>query len=268
MIHSKIWNFKLRRTTAAIGLRAPVLPMRASPSQHLFTPYVIGPMTVRNRIVVPGHTTLFMPPDGLPIDRMLHYWLAKARGGVGLIITHVHNVQPRHRGAPTTAFQRDDAIAAYRPVVGALHAEGVKFLLQLNHMGGEGTSRLYGGGLIAPSAVPSARLTLVPTAVETPHTMEIEDIQAMVSSFREAAARVRQAGFDGVEIHGEVSFLLAQFMSPARNRRQDAYGGSLDNRLRFAREVIAAVRDGLAAHDSRPGFARITSPGCGRNSRT
>jgi 2,4-dienoyl-CoA reductase-like NADH-dependent reductase (Old Yellow Enzyme family)/thioredoxin reductase len=218
----------------------------SSPSfEHLFTPYTIGSMTVRNRIVVPGHATLFMPPDGLPTDRMLHYWLAKARGGVGLIITHVHNVQPRHLGAPPTAFQRDEAIAAYRPVVDALHAEGVKFLVQLNHMGGEGTSRPYGGGLMAPSAVPSARLNLVPTLVEMPHVMEIEDIQAVVSSFREAAARVRQAGFDGVEIQGEVTFLLAQFMSPSRNRRQDAYGGSLDNRLRFAREVIAAVRDGV-----------------------
>lgn len=221
--------------------------MSPSPFQHLFTPSTIGSMTVRNRIVVPGHATLFMPPDGLPTERMLHYWLAKARGGVGLIITHVHNVQPRHQGAPPTAFQRDEAIPAYRPVVDALHAEGVKFLVQLNHMGGEGTSRPYGGGLMAPSAVPSARLNLVPALVETPRAMDIEDIQAVIASFRQAAARVREAGFDGVEIQGEVTFLLAQFMSPARNQRQDEYGGSLENRLRFVREVIAAVREGVGA---------------------
>ena len=72
--------------------------------QHLFTPFTVGSVTVRNRIVVPGHATLFMPADGLPTERMLHYWLAKARGGVGLIMTHVHNVMPRHTGAPPVAL--------------------------------------------------------------------------------------------------------------------------------------------------------------------
>ncbi|MEE8290589.1 MAG: FAD-dependent oxidoreductase [Candidatus Tectomicrobia bacterium] len=215
--------------------------------RHLFTPLTIGSMSVRNRIVVPGHATLFMPPDGLPTERMLHYWLAKARGGVGLIITHVHNVQPRHAGAPPTAMQRDEVIPAYRQVVEALHAEGVKFLVQLNHMGGEGSSRLFGGGLMAPSAVPSGRMPLVPEHVEVPHAMSLADIQTVVAAFQQAAGRARQAGFDGVEIQGEVTFLLAQFMSPARNRRHDQYGGSLDNRLRFAREVIAAVREGIGA---------------------
>ncbi|MDH3599338.1 MAG: mycofactocin system FadH/OYE family oxidoreductase 2, partial [Candidatus Tectomicrobia bacterium] len=147
--------------------------MSAPSFQHLFTPITVGAMTVRNRIVVPGHATLFMPPDGLPTERMLHYWLAKARGGVGLIITHVHNVLPRHGGAPPTAMQRDEVIPAYRPVVDALHAEGVKFLVQLNHMGSEGSSRLFGGSLMAPSAVPSSRMSLLPTQVEIPHTMTI-----------------------------------------------------------------------------------------------
>ena len=211
----------------------------------LFTPFPLGAMTVRNRIVVPGHATWFMPPDGLPTERMLHYWLAKARGGVGLIITHVHNVLPRHGGAPPTAMQRDEMIPAYRRVVDALHAEGVKFLVQLNHMGSEGSSRLFGGGLMAPSAIPSSRARLLPTQVEIPHAMTIEEIQTVVDAFGHAARRAREAGFDGVEIQGEVTFLLAQFMSPARNQRQDQYGGSLENRLRFARQVIAAVREAL-----------------------
>jgi 2,4-dienoyl-CoA reductase-like NADH-dependent reductase (Old Yellow Enzyme family)/thioredoxin reductase len=217
----------------------------ASSFQHLFTPYTLRSLTVRNRIVVPGHAALFMPPDGLPTERMLHYWLSKARGGVGLIITHVHNVLPRHTGAPPTAMQRDEVIPAYRRVVDALHGEGVKFLVQLNHMGGQGSSRPFGGVLMAPSATPSPRAGLLPTEGETPHAMSVDEIRAVVDAFRQAAARARAAGFDGVEIQGEVSFLLAQFMSPLRNRRPDAYGGSLDNRLRFSREVIAAVRDGI-----------------------
>ena len=215
--------------------------------QHLFTPFTVGSVTVRNRIVVPGHATLFMPADGLPTERMLHYWLAKARGGVGLIMTHVHNVMPRHTGAPPVALQTDAIVPAYRKVVDALHDEGVKFFLQLNHVGGEGNSRMFGGVVIAPSAVRSTRANFLPTAQETPHEMEIKDIDEVVEAFRQAASKAREAGFDGVEIQGEVSFMLAQFMSPARNHRQDSYGGSLDNRLRFAREVIAAVRGGIGS---------------------
>jgi 2,4-dienoyl-CoA reductase-like NADH-dependent reductase (Old Yellow Enzyme family)/thioredoxin reductase len=178
---------------------------------------------------------------------MLHYWLAKARGGVGLIMTHVHNVMPRHTGAPPVALQTDAIVPAYRKVVDALHDEGVKFFLQLNHVGGEGNSRMFGGVVLAPSAVRSTRANFLPTAQETPHEMEIEDIDEVVEAFRQAASKAREAGFDGVEIQGEVSFMLAQFMSPARNHRQDSYGGSLDNRLRFAREVIAAVRGGIGS---------------------
>ncbi len=215
--------------------------------QHLFTPFTIGSVRVRNRIVFPGHATLFMPPDGLPTDRMLHYWLTKARGGVGLIMTHVHNVLPRHTGAPPVALQTDAIVPAYRKVVDALHDEGIKFFLQLNHVGGEGDSRLYGGVVLAPSAVRSTRANFLPTAQETPHEMEVEDINSVVEAFRQAASRAKEAGFDGVEIQGEVSFMLAQFMSPARNRRRDEYGGSLDNRLRFAKEVIAAVREGIGS---------------------
>ena len=215
--------------------------------QHLFTPFTVGSVTVRNRIVVPGHATLFMPADGLPTERMLHYWLAKARGGVGLIMTHVHNVMPHHTGAPPVALQTDAIVPAYRKIVDALHDEGVKFFLQLNHIGGEGNSRMFGGVVLAPSAVRSTRANFLPTAQETPHEMEIKDIDEVVEAFRQAASKAREAGFDGVEIQGEVSFMLAQFMSPARNHRQDSYGGSLDNRLRFAREVIAAVRGGIGS---------------------
>ncbi|MCH8109421.1 MAG: NADH:flavin oxidoreductase, partial [Chloroflexi bacterium] len=213
--------------------------------QHLFTPFTIGPMTVRNRIAVPGHNTNFMPSDGPPTERMLHYWLTKARGGVGMITTHVHSVLPRHTGAPPTALQSDDWIPSYRKVVDALHDEGVKFLLQLNHVGARGSSRPFGGVIMAPSAVPMK--SFLASGTEIPHEMDAEDIQDVIEAFRQAAVRAREAGFDGVEVQGEVSFMVAQFMSPAKNLRQDEYGGSLDNRLRFAREVIAAVRDGIGS---------------------
>ena len=220
--------------------------MTVPPFRHLFTSFAIGPMTVRNRIVVPAHATSFMPMEGLPTERQLDYLVAKARGGVGLIITHLTSVTPSHTGAPPVAFQTDAIIPAYRRVVDALHSEGAKYLVQLNPgAGGAASSRLFGGILKAPSAVPATRTRLIPDRVETPREMEIEDIDAVVKAMGLAAARAGEAGFDGVELQGEVSYLVAQFMSPRTNNRRDEYGGSLDNRLRFAREVIAAVRDAI-----------------------
>ena len=218
--------------------------MTNRPFRHLFTPFNLGPVTVRNRIVVPAHGTHFMPLDGLPTERQLHYLLARARGGAGLIITHVTPVMPSHTGAPPVAFQTDAIIPAYRRVVDALHGEGTKYLVQLN-AGGGASSRLHGGVIMGPSASPAARTRLIPDRVETPREMEIEDIEVVVQAMGQAAARAREAGFDGVEVQGEVAFLVAQFMSPRTNTRRDEYGGSLDNRLRFAREVIAAVRDAI-----------------------
>ena len=212
--------------------------------RQLFTPFTLGPIKLRNRIVVPAHGTHFMPLDGLPTERQLNYLLAKARGGVGLIITHVTPVLPFHTGAPPVAFQTDAIVPAYRRVVDALHAEGVKYMVQLN-AGSGSDSRLHGGVIMAPSAVPGPRSRILPDRIEIPHQMETQDIKIVVEAMRQAATRAREAGFDGVEVQGEVSFLVAQFMSPRTNTRQDEYGGSLDNRLRFAKEVIAAVRDAI-----------------------
>ena len=213
---------------------------------HLFTPFNLGQMPVKNRIVVPAHATLLMPKDGMPTDRIFHYWMAKARGGVGLIITHIHNVQPDQGDAPPIALETEEGIAAYSRIADGLHREGAKFLIQIGQWGGNANSQLHGGGLMGPSAGPSKVLSkFLPAAVETAHEMETEDIARVVTSFREASARAMRAGFDGVEIQGAAYFMVTQFMSPATNRRQDEYGGSLDNRLRLAREVIQAAREGV-----------------------
>jgi 2,4-dienoyl-CoA reductase-like NADH-dependent reductase (Old Yellow Enzyme family) len=131
---------------------------------------------------------------------MLQYWLSKARGGVGLILTHVHNVMPGHMGAPPVALQSDAMIPAYRRVADALHDENVKFLVQLNHPGGTNNSRPFGGVLLAPSALPPSRNTLLPAGIETPHEMEISDIKTIVQAFGEASVRVREAG-SGASAH-------------------------------------------------------------------
>ena len=213
--------------------------MAETPFEHLFTPFTLRKLTVRNRIVVPGHATLYMPPGGLPTERQLQYWLAKARGGVGLIITHNHAIMPATPEGPPVGIQREEFVSAYRPVVEALHAAGTGFLLQLNHAGAAGAGRGTGPVSLAPSAVRGGAMG------NMPREMTKADIAAVLDAYRLAASQARECGFDGVEIQGEVSFLVAQFMSASRNTRDDEYGGNLENRLRFAREVIEAVREGL-----------------------
>ena len=216
---------------------------------NLFSPLAISAgkseLQLRNRIVVPGHNSVFMTVTGPPTDRIHQYWLTKAQGGAAMIITHLHDVAPRSTEAENPTLLLDESIEQYKKISNSLHAEGTKFLIQLNHVGGEGSSRLNGGALLAPSAIRPTRNQLLPTAGETPHEMDLENIERIVAAFREAASRASQADFDGVEIQAEVSFLIAQFMSPQRNLRADQYGGSFKNRMRFAKEVISAVRQGL-----------------------
>ena len=216
---------------------------------NLFSPLVISAgnseLQLRNRIVVPGHNSVFMTVTGPPTERIHQYWLTKARGGAAMIITHLHDVAPRSTEAENPTILLDESIELYKKISNSLHAEDTKFLIQLNHVGGEGSSRLNGGALLAPSAIRPTRNQLLPTAGETPHEMDLESIERIVAAFREAASRASQADFDGVEIQAEVSFLIAQFMSPQRNLRTDQYGGSFKNRMRFAKEVISAVRQGL-----------------------
>ncbi len=213
--------------------------MISSPFRHLFSPFTIRGLTLRNRIVVPGHATLFMPLNGLPTERQIQYWLAKARGGAALITTHVTAIMPVTPNGPPVSLQSEEFAPGYRRAVDAIHAEGAGFLLQVNHTGGEGSVRGTGPVSLAPSADRNGPEGNVPRA------MTKADILEVLEAYRNAGAQARRAGFDGVEIQGEVSFLVAQFMSPARNRRDDEYGGSRENRLRFPLEVIAAVREGL-----------------------
>ena len=216
---------------------------------HLFTPLSIGSMTLKNRIVVPGHATNLMPMDGMPTDKILHYWLEKARGGVGLIITHIHNVMPHQGNSPSIALDTNEGVNAYRDIADQLHREGAKFLLQISHMGGYTNSQLHGGSIMGPSEGPSKVISkLLPSAVEIAREMNKDDIKTVVNAFRETSRRAISAGFDGIEIQGAAYFMVAQFMSPSMNRRQDEYGGSLNNRIRFAREVIQAVRDGAGSN--------------------
>jgi mycofactocin system FadH/OYE family oxidoreductase 2 len=206
---------------------------------NLFSPLQIGPVTVRNRIMQTAHVKLFTT-NGVDSMRNVAYQVERARGGAGLLITGNRLVHPTSTtGMPRFAFAYlDEALAINRRMTDGVHEHGGAVFEQLNHFGLNASSDAADDlrVLWAPSAVKS------PAYGETPKAMEKEDIDEVVDWWGRCAELSREAGFDGTEVHLSHSYLLHQFLSPLYNKRQDEYGGSLENRLRFPREVIAEVR--------------------------
>jgi mycofactocin system FadH/OYE family oxidoreductase 2 len=211
---------------------------------HLFSPLRIGSVTVRNRIMQTAHVKLFAR-DAVDSQRNVDYQVARARGGAGLLITGNRVVHP----TSTTGFPRvawaylREALDADRHLTEAVHEHDAVIFAQLNHFGVNASSdsaddlRVLWG----PSAVKS------PAYGETPKAMEPEDIREVVEWWGRSAELSREGGFDGTEVHISHSYLLHQFLSPLYNKRTDEYGGSFENRLRFAREVIEEVRRRVGA---------------------
>ncbi|MFY1682783.1 FAD-dependent oxidoreductase [Micromonospora sp. WMMD730] len=206
----------------------------------LFTPVRLASVPLRNRVFVPGHTTNF----GLhnePTPRLAAYHAERAAGGVGLIVTEAIRVHPTSAGRSISLGSFTDAgIPAYRAVTEAVHRHGTRIFAQLMHAG-----RQANGDATRTAAWSSSPVAWA-TGAHVPHAMGRHDIAVVVAAFAAAAGRMRRADFDGLELHAGHGHLLQQFLSPHTNRRTDAYGGSLDHRLRLTREVLTAV---LAATD-------------------
>ncbi|MBN1191673.1 MAG: mycofactocin system FadH/OYE family oxidoreductase 2 [Dehalococcoidales bacterium] len=205
--------------------------------KYLFSPLKIGQVTVPNRISFSAHLTN-MAENGLPSERHLYYWAERAKGGTGLIITEEQTVHPSDRSYEKLVEAYDPAVVPiYRRITTAIHEYETKIFVQLNHNGAQGdgsNSRLPVWG---PSPVADVLFR------EVPKVMEIEDIRELIEYYCRAANHVRQGGFDGIELQMGHSSVIRQFMSPLSNQRTDEYGGSLENRLRLAIEVIDAVRN-------------------------
>lgn len=208
---------------------------------HLFSPLQIGRVTVPNRISFSAHLTN-LADQGLPTERLTHYLAARARGGTGLIITEEQSVHPTDRAYEhlIEAF-KPEAVPGYKQLTRAVHAYDTRIFAQLNHNGQQCSGSLSRLPVWAPSPVPDVLYR------ETPKAMEIEDIKEVLDYFARSAVHVREGGFDGVELQFGHSSLARQFMSPLTNYRSDEYGGDLENRLRFALEVVAAVRAAVGA---------------------
>ena len=220
--------------------------------EHLFSPFTINGMTLKNRAVMPPMATGYGNADNTVSERLLAYLERRAQGGTGLIITEVCAVDPRGKGFPNEiGVWNDDFIGALSRIPAALHRHGAKAALQLHHAGRETFETVLGKKPEAPSAIPSAVLG------QPCEAMSLERITEIVRAFAQAAGRARQAGFDAVELHGAHGYLLNQFLSPFSNNREDEYGGSEENRMRFVLEVIAAARK--AVGDDFPLWIRISA---------
>lgn len=205
---------------------------------NLFSPIKLGACEIRNRIVSTGHDTV-LSSTGLVNDKIVAYHNARAAGGCGLIVTQVAAV---HHTAYYTKHiliaTSDDFIPGYRKVVEACHGHGAKVFGQLFHPGREVSESMDGSPALAyaPSAAPSERFRTVPCEMST------DMIQEIVDGYGQTAARMAEAGADGVEIVGSHGYLPAQFLSQSINSRTDQYGGSEENRVRFLKEAVASIR--------------------------
>src|SRR5450631_2050322 len=211
----------------------------ASRYRYLFSPLRIGPVVVRNRIVFSAHLTNFAE-DGLPSQQHADYYAARAAGGVGLIITEEHST---HRTdwpyeKLIHGFHRA-VIPGYQQMTAAVHAHDVPIFAQLNHNGGQASSMFSRLPVWAPSPVPDPMFREVPKAVEQ------HEIAEIVAGYGSVAGHCAEGGFDGIELQCSHSSIVRGFLSPATNKRTDAYGGSLQNRARLLLEIIDAVREAI-----------------------
>ncbi len=208
----------------------------------LFSSIKIGNCEIRNRILISGHLTNF-GENGLPSERHLKYYEARAKGGAGLICMEAIPVSPHGYILPTCVKGwNDDIIPGLKKISNAVHAHGAKIFCQAWHNGAQNSS--YHSQVTAQScsAIPSAAI-----GGEVPDPMTEKDIKEAIQQYVSFSLRLKQGGFDGVELHFGHGYLPQQFLSPYSNNRQDKYGGSLENRSRFGLELIDAVRTAVGS---------------------
>jgi len=203
----------------------------------LFSPIRLGRHVIRNRVWMAAHATLLVK-DHLFTQAHLHYYAERARHGVGVITMEAMAVHPTTQPYKGKAFAFDPRmVPEYRKIADAVHAHGAKILCQPWHRGRETSSVANGLPVWAPSAIPCSVYR------EMPHVMTAADIAEIIEGYRLSARYAREGGLDGVEVHAlSHGYLLNQFLSPATNHRNDAFGGSLENRLRIVREILDATR--------------------------
>ncbi|MRR15441.1 MAG: FAD-dependent oxidoreductase [Deltaproteobacteria bacterium] len=210
---------------------------------HLFREGKIGGLTLKNRVIFPPMGTMLPDEGGFISRELIDYHVARAKGGCGMNIIEVSAVHPSTKGPRTIGIYDDSFIPGLTKLAAAIRGAGGKACIQLWHAGRQTNSRVTGMPIVAPSPIPC------PLCREMPAELTADQIHELAGAYGDAAVRAKQAGFDAVEVHGAHGYLIAQFMSAYSNHRQDEYGGSLENRARFALEVIRDIR-----RKTGPGF--------------
>ena len=203
----------------------------------LMAPIAIGPVELGNRVVSTSHQTSLVH-DHLPTDDLIAYHEARARGGVGAIFIEATATDPTGLlTAHTIGGFLPEVVPAYRRLADAVHAHGTKLFVQFNHGGREQISASPRAPTAAPSAIPSLRFKTEPRALT--HA----EIHQLIDGYATSTRHAAEGGLDGVELSISHGYLPAQFLSRQSNRRRDDWDGALNARLRFSREVLAAMRD-------------------------
>ncbi|MGI4866373.1 MAG: alkene reductase [Janthinobacterium lividum] len=218
----------------------------------LFTPFKIGAITVPNRLAMaPMTRSRANNPGNVPTDSTVKYYVQRA--SAGLIITEGSQISQQGVGyVSTPGIYSNEQVAGWKKVNDAVHAAGGRIFIQLWHVGAISHPFFHKGELpVAPSAVQPQHVKAFTDKgmeeIPTPRALTTAEVKAVVADFRKAAENAKAAGFDGVEIHGANGYLVDQFIQDGTNHRTDEYGGSVENRARFALEVVQAAVDVLGA---------------------
>ena len=221
--------------------------------QHIFSPVTIRHMTVKNRIVMMPMGTNFGEQNGEMSFLHINYYEQRAKGGTGLLIVENASVDSPQGSNGTTQLRidSDNYIPRLYKLCENVHKHGACIAIQINHAGASAMSSRIGMQPVSASDVPSKE------GGEIPRPLTKEEILNIVRKYAEAARRAQICGFDAVEIHAGHSYLISQFLSPIYNKRTDEFGGSAENRTRFARMILEAVRKQVGPHF--PIFLRISA---------
>lgn len=217
----------------------------------LWDPIRIGRMSLPHRLAMSPLTRSRAKSGGTPGEFAAEYY--SQRASLGLLISEGTQPSEDGQGYPNSpGIHTDDHVQGWRRITDAVHAKGGHLFIQIMHAGrmSHPDNTPHGRQAVAPSAIqPDAQIP-TPTGdqqVPQPRALSLAEIPATIADYRRAAARAIEAGADGVEIHGANGYLIQQFLSPDANKREDVYGGSVANRIRFALEVAAAVADEIGA---------------------
>ena len=203
----------------------------------IFIPFKIGNVEIKNRIVMPGMGNAKGTWDGYGTDALDAWYVARAKGGTGLIITEITAIEPHApQGIWEAAIYDDSYIPGYVKMVNEVHAAGAKIFLQLHHAGRESDEDITDEEVLAVSKIPC------PLHRQINREMTTEEVWEIIEAYGDAAERGKRAGFDGIEVHGGHGYLPAQFMSMHTNKRTDEFGGDMASRAKFGIEMVKNIK--------------------------